>query len=562
MLFAEGLQEQKKVKEQLFQKWDKALNAYGGIGDEHKALTTAIVMENYLGHLNDNPQLIAEDKVGTSAIKGVNLALLGLVRRAIPELVGGDLVGMQAMPTPNSPIFTMIFDKSDNKGASSKGDTLWNSPFRGVVGEDPNYSSNKVIEDFDPTAAGSVSGDATITSAGTVDSVYADADGVGVWASAGSGELIGNNINTNSSTQGVIYILPSSVFITFTSASGVTLEVYRFNGSYTSGSTQTVDLVYQDGNSSPVNGDAIILALAGNENYSYDTGSGKYRLTLDYTGTNTVNAQTATLAKFEYEFAGESEGNIPEIGFNIREDTVRLIRRQLRGRYSLDAEYDLKKLHGISLDSEIVEMMKIELMNGINREIIQDLRSMAYTVRTMDFSVGNLDTINVTGNYDDLHRAMLDGISRVAAEIWNLGRLGYGNWVIGNPVTLAFLDRVPGFNNAGADYDGKGLSFAGSLGGRIKFYKDPQYPQDELLVGYKGNSALDTGYVHAMYLPITSTPTLSHPDSGDPTKIFYTRYGKTWQRPKDGTGEYKSLIEFGDRQYARIVLNNFPTIFS
>ena len=101
------------------QKWEKALNADGGIRDNHKALTTAILLENYMTYLQKDKQLIMEDQVDSTAFKGVNLALLGLIRRVVPSFVGGDLVGVQAMPTPRSPIFYLWW-KKDVTGSANQ----------------------------------------------------------------------------------------------------------------------------------------------------------------------------------------------------------------------------------------------------------------------------------------------------------------------------------------------------------------------------------------------------------------------------------------------------------
>jgi len=224
----------------------------------------------------------------------------------------------------------------------------------------------------------------------------------------------------------------------------------------------------------------------------------------------------------------------------------------------MDAAFDLKKLHGINLDSELANMMKVELQAEINREIVGDLRMLAAISEDLDYAdfIGSSTGVAITGNYQDAHLVLLDAIDKIAAEIWVQGRLGRGNWVVGNPTTLAFLDRVPGFVGSGVSYNGKELAFLGSMGGKMKFYADPLYPKNELLIGYKGPGALDAGYIHAPYLPITATPTLLNPETGDPSKIFYTRYGKTF-RMNGSTAE--NLILNGQYQYARLSVTNLPS---
>ena len=161
MFYTEAYKERQSLEVGLKNKWAKALNANGGIENEHLARSTAILCENYLSELKNDPRLIAEDRVQSGAFRGVNLALLGLITRVIPNLVGAELVGVQAMPTPKSPIFTMTWHRSTTKGLTTgntnagkfpglpDGDELWVTPISDNVefgGVDPYYTSNQVNE--------------------------------------------------------------------------------------------------------------------------------------------------------------------------------------------------------------------------------------------------------------------------------------------------------------------------------------------------------------------------------------------------------------------------------
>ena len=95
-------------------KWAPILEKVG-VGDEHRARTTAIVLENYLEHLEKDQTLIAEDAIQSTAFTGVHLALLGLISRTIPALETFDIIGYQAMPTPSSRIFTARWSKQHTK---------------------------------------------------------------------------------------------------------------------------------------------------------------------------------------------------------------------------------------------------------------------------------------------------------------------------------------------------------------------------------------------------------------------------------------------------------------
>ena len=205
-------------------------------------------------------------------------------------------------------------------------------------------------------------------------------------------------------------------------------------------------------------------------------------------------------------------------------------------------------------------------MAEINREIILDLLRLAAISDTLDFSkfATQAQAPSILGNYNDAHLVILDAINIMAAKIQAQGRLGKGNFVIGNPETLSFLSRVNGFVGSGISFDGRDLSYAGILGGKMKFYLDPYFPKNKLLIGYKGPGALETGYMHCPYLPITATPNIINQETGDPSKIFFTRYGKTFALDKDPAsptyGSWKNHILMGEYQYAILNLVNFPNI--
>lgn len=520
--------EAKRYGEIMIEKWADALEENGGIKDQHKALTTAILMENYSQYLQKEPTLIMEDQVESSAFKGVNLALLGLYRRVIPEFVGGDLVGVQAMPTPRSPIFYLWWKKSTKgnatvstttKGATTDGDELFGYPQDQVSDiqiTDPYFGSSKVVKED----AGAVANYAPSNTAQTVTLAWRP-------------------------------VVNSSVYVSAFSTDDVELARVYFSGSYTSPATIVGTVVAIPGavanffDVTPVTGTQYVT-----NTFVVTIKTGAYTL---------PGGVTLGSVKVGYEYTQEANKDKPELVLEMKEELVKLCRRELRGKFTLDAMTDARAYWGINLENEMMEIMKMELMNEMNREIVEDLRLLASNVATIDYTAAT--TNNVIGNYDDTAKLVLDTIENLAAEIWNQSRLGKGNFVVGNPATLAFLNRVPGFVGSGVNYDGKTLVFAGSLQNRMNFYLDPQYRKNELLVGYKGPSAIDTGYIYAPYLPVTPTPTMYDPETGDPRKIFYTRYGKTFNVfDSDNGGLSSNKIYRGDRCYARLKLVNFPQL--
>jgi len=64
----------------------------------------------------------------------------------------------------------------------------------------------------------------------------------------------------------------------------------------------------------------------------------------------------------------------------------------------------------------------------------------------------------------------------------------------------------------------------GTVNGRYKVYVDPYSCAYDVLIGHKGTSLLDTGYIYAPYLPLQLTATIIDPDSLTNVKGIATRY--------------------------------------
>ena len=75
-----------------------------------------------------------------------------------------------------------------------------------------------------------------------------------------------------------------------------------------------------------------------------------------------------------------------------------------------------------------------------------------------------------------------------------------------------------------------GAEPVGTLQNRFTVYKDPYFPSNKVLVGYKGKNYLETGYVYAPYVPLIVTPTIFAPEDFTPRKGVMTRYGKKMVR--------------------------------
>ena len=120
------------------------------------------------------------------------------------------------------------------------------------------------------------------------------------------------------------------------------------------------------------------------------------------------------------------------------------------------------------------------------------------------------------------------------------------NWLVTSPDVATIIEAIAYFK-PNATFDptevqySLGVEKIGSLTNRFTVYKDPYFPVDKILVGYKGPGFLDAGYVYAPYVPLVFTPTIFEPNDFTPRKGAMTRYAHQMVRP-----EYYGRIQVVD----------------
>ena len=93
--------------------------------------------------------------------------------------------------------------------------------------------------------------------------------------------------------------------------------------------------------------------------------------------------------------------------------------------------------------------------------------------------------------------------------------------------TAGFRATVTADDNTGQI----GAVKVGALSKKWDVYVDPYFLRNVVLVGRKGNSFLESGYVYAPYVPLQVTPTIFGVEDFTPRKGVMTRYAKQMVRP-------------------------------
>ena len=294
---------------------------------------------------------------------------------------------------------------------------------------------------------------------------------------------------------------------------------------------------------------------------------------------------------------------IPEMTFHIEQEAVVANTRKMRALWTLEASQDLKAYHNLDLERELTDLLSKELQLEIDRELIEDLRQIAYGLHNTAIGGGNqkimdsdyislggdgrfpglagndenvMDFVPAQFTYDfggtgddslrelgsakvnsnifvcDFSQSSLDLYPRHVGEVYanllaiiNLASQdiyrttmrGPGNWLLTSPLVASLLESAAKLeggvmpSDAPTNIGRNSIEYKGKFMGRYDLYVDPMYPTDEILVGYKGSNAMDSGLIYAPYIPLQQLPTITDPESFQPRKGILTRYGKVQIEP-------------------------------
>lgn len=93
---------------------------------------------------------------------------------------------------------------------------------------------------------------------------------------------------------------------------------------------------------------------------------------------------------------------IPEVNFHIEQEAVVANTRKMRTLWTLEASQDLKAYHNLDLERELTDLLSKELALEIDRELIEDIRMIAYGFSGTDLRQGGVDLNRMDSDYISL----------------------------------------------------------------------------------------------------------------------------------------------------------------
>jgi len=279
--------------------------------------------------------------------------------------------------------------------------------------------------------------------------------------------------------------------------------------------TDGTQVITDDGNGN------LVGDISGAQTINYESGQCGGAITF----AQPVAAGVAVTASYQYNT--EANSNIPQMDLVLNHSPISARPRKLRTNWSLESAFNLRSLHGLEAEVELTAAVAADIRFEVDREVINDLQRMAGagSVYWNTDPGGGANTNYYS--YTEHKLSIVDAFVTGSNLIHKATGRGRANWIICGEKVATVVETLPGFVANPGMPNGltKGAYRCGRLNGMWDIYKDPFYQDDYFVMGYKGASFLEAGYVYAPYIPLYTTPTIVL-DDFVARKGLATQYGK------------------------------------
>ena len=551
-----------KEGEAILNKWEKTGLLEGLEGDFHRN-QMAVLLENQAKEL-----LRESNTMAGGDVEGFAAVAFPIVRRVFGGLLAQKLVSVQPMSLPSGLVFFMDFVKQVDAGRGrDDGQTDGNPSVYGgqVVGSEllngvelnPDKASGHTpqLQDLvhgmsiarglitageevgDPAAdviSAAASDNFQVTGIGDTDAGKIDFD-ADLLSGEGGDEITIRTLTILAGSDFDRVVLPEARHIVAKVVTANTKQVRRLSEcKKNADGTFTLKLVFV--------GSAVEATPAANMSLEFGMSdnlvAGK--------GLGAVVGSPA----WELEALGASNGaaHLPEIAIKVDSTAITAVTRKLKASWTPELAQDLNAYHNLDAEVELTGILSEQIALEIDQEILSDLiagasASKLYWSRRPGLFVNRLtgeDATSLasppdfTGSVSEWYETLVETINDVSADIHRKTLRGGANFLVCGPEVANILEFTTGFRASVTHDDATGSVGAvqiGSINKKWDLHVDPYFPRNVILVGRKGGSFLESGFVYAPYVPLQVTPTIFDADDFTPRKAVMTRYGKKMVRP-------------------------------
>jgi len=573
----------KQEGQALLDKWSRT-GLLEGLTETHQQHNMARLLENQAKELlRESSSMAAGDVEGFAAVA------FPIVRRVFAGLIANDLVSVQPMSLPSGLIFFLDFVFSPNAGdASATMPRMGNAADKSIYGT--SDVGSEIIDGVSLVDATNKSGFSGPGRDGQVGYAYASpsgslsgniATGEGKYVtfvldgavSEANAKRIGYDPDLLSSTDSSLRVLVADLdhdqIVSsegdpdFDNLSAFVLALTDFATDFATGATSNTgvaqvrrltDIVPA---TEGLNGNkALRLVIAGPiaainatvaSAAALDNAITAALLTFPVKDSIPVAGTVGAVHSTSTLYALEGEKQIPEIDIKVDSTAITAQTKKLKAKWTPELGQDLNAYHNLDAEVELTSILSEQIALEIDREILADLVNGAtagtyYWSRSPGLFVNRVTgeelgataaAPDFTGTVSEWYETLIETINDVSAQIHRKTLRGGANFVVCSPEVANILEFTAGFRanvTADADKGEIGAVKVGSLSRKFDVMVDPYFPRNVILVGRRGASFLESGYVYAPYVPLQVTPTIFGVEDFVPRKGVMTRYAKKMVR--------------------------------
>ena len=252
-----------------------------------------------------------------------------------------------------------------------------------------------------------------------------------------------------------------------------------------------------------------------------------------------------------------------ELKLEIKSVPIQTQIHKMKTAWTVELAQDLMAYHAIDAEAELTQLLAEEVAAEKDRLIVRELINLAghFEVWNADFA-GAIDPNPANtvfrGTEATYNQTLVLAMNRVNGKIQKSTRRGGANWVLISAEGATKLVNLDTFKPT--DVSDEGTKFAagvekiGTVQQKYTVYVDPFLPAEICLIGRKGTSFFDTGYVYCPYIEYMLSPVVLEPQEFNPRRQIASRFGTQMLNNKFyGVVYMKGIESFGTFQEATTV---------
>jgi hypothetical protein len=450
----------------LVEKWDKIVKS-----DKARTVKNVEVMSQLLEN-QEKHCLTEASSVGD--IAQYTPILVPAVRRIFPNLLANEIVGVQALNGPTGYAFALRFGYADAGGKKN------------LNPADIAYPSSSATQSRVQQNDSKFTGFALVLT-----------------ANAPAGTAKGTDVKISSTKIGVVgHVEKNKVLIDLASTGTHYFDngvVYANNGSAI-GTVTTASTILLGATGT----DAVTSTIFFNNEAGYNLIFANY-----FAGVTTLAGETL------------ARSSMKTMKMSLEKFPVDVQTRKLKAEYSIELAQDLKAVHGLDAEAELINILEYEISAELDRELVEAI--YANTTNGGTWSYGSIGTYQAgvapasgytgftNGGISDgrwemeKFRTLYTRILREANVVALSTRRGAANFIICSLNVATALQCLNNFMYSAVPGNVEttiGVAKIGTLDGRFTVYLDTFAYDEFFVVGYKGNTAFDTGLIYCPYIPL------------------------------------------------------------